>query len=101
MSDGPPYGPIVNGTQIVIFYEYLPSESAGYAFMALFAIATLAHLIYFIPLRAWSFIPFILGGVGKFVYFPTKNKTETPIPSNHRRSGDIWLLRPSAVPRRT
>lgn len=65
MADGPPFGPIVNGTQIVVFYEYQPSKPAGYAFMALFAIATLVHIGYLFKLRAWSFIPFILGGVGK------------------------------------
>lgn len=70
MDDGPPFGPIVNGTQIVIFYEYRPNKSAAYAFMALFALATLAHIVYFVWLRAWSFIPFILGGIGKSAYCP-------------------------------
>ncbi|RYP05417.1 hypothetical protein DL764_003842 [Monosporascus ibericus] len=68
MSGGPPFGPIVNGTQVVVFYEYRPNKHAGYAFMALFALATVAHLLYLIPLRAWSFVPFILGGIGKSIW---------------------------------
>ncbi|KAK8159419.1 RTA1 like protein-domain-containing protein [Phyllosticta citrichinensis] len=62
-NDGPPYGPVVNGSMVVVFWEYRPSESAGYAFMVLFAIAMIAHLGFLCWLRAWSFIPFILGGV--------------------------------------
>lgn len=61
-GDGP-FGPVVNGTQIV-FYQYRPSKTAGFAFMALFALATLGHLIYFFWLRTWFFIPFLLGGIG-------------------------------------
>jgi hypothetical protein len=63
-SDDGPFGPVVNGTQIV-FYEYRPNKPASFTFVALFGLATLGHLIYFIPLRAWSFIPFILGGIGQ------------------------------------
>lgn len=47
----------------VEFYPYTPSESAGYAFMALFGISTVAHLILTIPFRAAFFIPMILGGI--------------------------------------
>ena len=67
MDSGPPYGPVVNGTMVVVFYEYLPNQHAGYAFMVLFALATIAHIVYFFPLRAWSFIPFIMGGVGTWI----------------------------------
>lgn len=62
-----PFGPIVNGTQIV-FFEYRPNKSAGYAFTALFAVASVGHLIYLIWRRAWFFIPFLLGGIGKTPY---------------------------------
>ena len=48
-----------------VFYPYNPSQPPAYAFMALFAIATLAHIIYMFPLRAWYFITFILGGICK------------------------------------
>lgn len=65
-EDGP-FGPIVNGTQIV-FFEYRPNKAAGFAFVALFALATICHFIYFILFRAWFFIPFLLGGIGKFLY---------------------------------
>lgn len=61
-SDGP-FGPIVNGTQIV-FYHYRPNESAGWAFLVLFAIGAVGHLGYLVWLRAWHFLPFILGCIG-------------------------------------
>ena len=60
----PPFGPIVNGTQVIVFYHYRPNKPAGYIFVALFAIATLLHLVYLFRLRAWYFIPLILGGIG-------------------------------------
>lgn len=62
-GDGP-FGPVVNGTQIV-FFEYRPSKPAGYAFMSLFATVTLIHLGYMLRYRGWFFIPFILGGCCK------------------------------------
>jgi len=46
-------------------YPYNPSATAGYSFVVLFGIAALVHLIYIFPLRAWSFIPFVLGCIGK------------------------------------
>lgn len=73
--DGPgPFGPVVNGTQIV-FYHYRPNGGAGWAFLVIFALGALAHIGYMFWLRAWHFIPFILGGVGRF---PTYHETLTP-----------------------
>lgn len=63
LNDGPPFGPVVNGTMVVVFWEYRPSNVAAYAFLALFALATLGHAVYLVVLRAWRFIPFILGGI--------------------------------------
>lgn len=60
----PPFGPVLNGTQVIVFYHYRPNKPAGFALLALFAIATLAHLLYLFRLRAWFFIPLILGGIG-------------------------------------
>ncbi|KAI0517646.1 RTA1-domain-containing protein [Xylaria bambusicola] len=69
-GDQGPFGPVVNGTMVVVFYQYRPSEIAGYAFLGLFAIATLAHIVYLFILRAWWFIPFILGGIAEvFGYY--------------------------------
>lgn len=65
LDDGPPFGPVVNGTMVVVFWEYRPSNVAAYLFLALFALATLAHLVYLVWLRAWGFIPLILGGICK------------------------------------
>ncbi|KAK9427122.1 RTA1 like protein-domain-containing protein [Lipomyces doorenjongii] len=56
-----------NGTNgsspCVEFYPYTPSDSAGYAFMGLFGVSTVAHLVLTFPFRAAYFIPLILGGV--------------------------------------
>lgn len=67
LNDEPPFGPVVNGTMVVVFWEYRPSNAAAYAFLALFVLATLGHLIYFVWLRAWTFIPLMLGGVCKSI----------------------------------
>ncbi|KAL4980298.1 RTA1 like protein-domain-containing protein [Aspergillus desertorum] len=58
------FHPGVNGSSPwVEFYPYNPSLPAGYAFMAVFGIATLTHLVLVIPYRAAYFIPFFLGGI--------------------------------------
>ncbi|KAH6842801.1 RTA1 like protein-domain-containing protein [Chaetomium sp. MPI-CAGE-AT-0009] len=62
-NDGPPFGPVVNGTMVVVFWEYRPSNVAAYIFLALFVLATFGHFVYLARLRAWNFIPFILGGI--------------------------------------
>ncbi|KAI1476631.1 hypothetical protein K445DRAFT_300080 [Daldinia sp. EC12] len=78
MSSEGPFGPVVNGTQIV-FFEYRPSKSAAYAFVALFGLATLAHIVYFFVLRAWFFLPFILGGVAEiFGYYGRAQASDDP-----------------------
>lgn len=59
----PPFGPIVNGTQIV-FYHYRPNAAAGWAFVVVFGAAALVHIGFFFYLRAWRFLPLILGLVG-------------------------------------
>ncbi|KAJ5107354.1 hypothetical protein N7456_004029 [Penicillium angulare] len=58
------YHPGVNGSDPwVEFYPYTPSASAGYAFMAIFGISTIVHIILTIPFRAAYFIPLVLGGI--------------------------------------
>ncbi|KAJ5160275.1 uncharacterized protein N7482_007279 [Penicillium canariense] len=47
----------------VEFYPYTPSATAGYAFMAIFGITTVVHLVLMCPFRAAYFIPLVLGGV--------------------------------------
>lgn len=64
MSTHQAFGPVVNGTQIV-FYDYRPNKAAGISFVALFGTITLLHMIYSVcRLRAWHFIPLLLGGLG-------------------------------------
>ncbi|KAF6802980.1 rta1 domain-containing protein [Colletotrichum sojae] len=81
--DGPgPFGPVVNGTQIV-FYPYRPNAGAAWTFVVLFAIGVLGHVGYFFWLRAWHFLPFILGGVADtgeaFGYYGRAKAHEDPL----------------------
>lgn len=46
-------------------YPYNPSETAAYAFVAMFAIAGFLHLILMFPYRAWFPIPMIIGTASK------------------------------------
>ncbi|KAJ6012266.1 hypothetical protein N7522_002621 [Penicillium canescens] len=58
------YHPGVNGSDPwVEFYPYTPSASAGYAFVAIFGISTIVHLVLMFPFRAAYFIPLVLGGI--------------------------------------
>lgn len=60
------FHPGENGTDPwVEFYPYTPSRSAGYAFVAIFAILTIAHFALMFPYRAAYFIPLIIGGICK------------------------------------
>ncbi|GKU13742.1 unnamed protein product [Fusarium langsethiae] len=78
MSQDGPFGPVVNGTQIV-FFEYLPNKPAAISFVTLFGIVTLAHLIFIFIYRAWFFIPFVLGGICEiFGYFGRAQAHDTP-----------------------
>ncbi|EAL91612.1 hypothetical protein KXW98_007933 [Aspergillus fumigatus] len=47
----------------VEFYPYTPSATAGYTFMSIFGMATVAHIILMFPYRAAYFIPLVLGGI--------------------------------------
>ncbi|KAL3476040.1 RTA1 like protein-domain-containing protein, partial [Aspergillus californicus] len=58
------FHPGVNGSDPwVEFYPYNPSLTAGYAFMAIFGIATVVHLVLMFPYKAAFFTPFFLGGI--------------------------------------
>ncbi|KAL6886100.1 RTA1 like domain-containing protein [Trichoderma longibrachiatum] len=87
LNDNPPFGPVVNGSMIVVFWEYRPSNAAAYTFLALFALATFGHLVYFLWLRAWIFIPLILGGICEvFGYLERANAHSQPTKL------DPWIL---------
>ncbi|CAH0021390.1 unnamed protein product [Clonostachys rhizophaga] len=47
----------------VIYYPYVPSAGAGYAFMVLFGLVTLFHAVLMFKTRTWYFIPMVLGGI--------------------------------------
>jgi hypothetical protein len=70
------FHPGQNGTDPwVEFYPYTPSATAGYAFMGIFGISTLAHIASMFPFRAAYFIPLILGGVCMILVPPTSEET--------------------------
>ncbi|KAK5077264.1 hypothetical protein LTR64_005257 [Lithohypha guttulata] len=55
---------VSNGTaEGTILYQYNPSDTAGYAFVALFSITTIIHIVLMLWYRSWYFIPMILGGI--------------------------------------
>ncbi|KAF9888625.1 hypothetical protein FE257_008557 [Aspergillus nanangensis] len=58
------FHPGVNGSDPwVEFYPYAPSAAAGYAFVVIFGLVTLTHIILMFPYRAAYFIPLVLGGI--------------------------------------
>ncbi|KAJ4347283.1 uncharacterized protein N0V89_011223 [Didymosphaeria variabile] len=68
-------------------YPYRPSATAGYAFVALFGLGGLVHLCMLIPLRAWFFIPFVLGCAGEAAGYYGRAWSHANI-----RSGSPYLL---------
>lgn len=58
-----------NGTFDIEYFQYTPSKEAGLAFVAIFAAAAATHVGYMFFFRSWSFIPMILGGICKSIYF--------------------------------
>ncbi|EYB32872.1 hypothetical protein FG05_03759 [Fusarium graminearum] len=92
MTQDGPFGPVVNGTQIV-FFEYLPNKPAAISFVALFGIVTLAHLIFIFIYRAWFFIPFILGGICEiFGYFGRAQAHDDPVEAGPFILQNVLLL---------
>ncbi|GMG16948.1 unnamed protein product [Aspergillus oryzae] len=82
----------VNGSSPwVEFYPYNPSQTAGYAFMAIFGITTVVHIILMFPYKAAYFIPLILGGICTYItYHPTPTlKLYTMNPTN-RYTGETF-----------
>ncbi|KAJ6102874.1 hypothetical protein N7486_005301 [Penicillium sp. IBT 16267x] len=58
------FHPGLNGSDpYVDFYPYTPSATAGYAFVAIFGVSTIVHIILTIPFRDAYFIPLVLGGI--------------------------------------
>ncbi|GME23622.1 putative RTA1 domain protein [Neofusicoccum parvum] len=68
-------------------YPYNPSAAAGYAFVVLFGIGGVVHLVFVWPLRAWFFIPLILGCVGEAFGYYGRAQSHDNI-----RNGSPYLL---------
>jgi hypothetical protein len=56
-------------------YPYNPSNIAGWVFVVIFGIGAVVHFVLMFPLRAWFFIPFILGCIGKHRYSTEQPET--------------------------
>lgn len=68
------FHPGVNGSDPwVEFYPYYPSREAGYAFMAMFGLSTVAHFVLMIPYKAAYFIPLVLGGICESLQKPSSS----------------------------
>jgi hypothetical protein len=90
------FHPGKNGTDPwVEFYPYTPSATAGYAFMGIFAVSTLAHIVLMFPFRAAYFIPLVLGGICMKIDPSAKEETSGLTMNEIRR--DIRLLWSSMV----
>lgn len=50
-----------------ILYNYDPSAVAAIIFVVLFGLTTLVHIFQMIRSRSWFFIPFIIGGICKYI----------------------------------
>lgn len=51
-------------------YNYDPSGVAAIIFVALFGLTTFVHIFQMIRSRSWFFIPFIIGGICKYIPHP-------------------------------
>lgn len=54
-----------NGDINVTYFLYDPSKSAAWAFVVLFAAATIVHFVLMFPLRAAFFMPLVIGGISE------------------------------------
>lgn len=74
----------------VEFYPYTPSDTAGYAFMAIFGIATVIHIVLMFPYRAAYFIRLILGGICPSNPIPIHNANTNPPGEAFGYYGRAW-----------
>lgn len=50
-------------------YGYNPSLPAAVIFIILFGASTIHHVYQLVKTRCWYFIPFVIGGIRKFIRF--------------------------------
>ena len=65
-------------------YPYNPSETAAYAFVAMFAIAGFTHLSLMFPYRAWFPIPMVIGTASMYTHNSISLMALTPYDSGSR-----------------
>ncbi|KAL1884034.1 hypothetical protein Daus18300_000143 [Diaporthe australafricana] len=81
------YKPSLDDPNAWVPYRYYPSIPAAAIFIALYAIATIAHTAFLVRRKTWSFTPFIIGGIFELVGYIGR-----AISAN-----DIWALGPYIV----
>jgi hypothetical protein len=87
--------PREDGYADIPLYPYNPSETAAYAFLAMFGIAGLLHLVLMFPYRAWFPIPMIIGSASK----TQETEIIQVIRLTISNSGSGLLLPPLEIPR--
>jgi len=50
-------------------YHYVPSDIAGYIFMAVFGSAAIFHIFFMLQLRAKHFFLFIIACISKYIHY--------------------------------
>ncbi|KAH7129829.1 RTA1 like protein-domain-containing protein [Dactylonectria estremocensis] len=75
-----------------VFYHYDPSLAAACIFIALFGASALLHLWQVIKLRAWYFIPFVIGCIFEIVGYIGRALSATESPNWTTRSFTIQSL---------
>ncbi|KAH7008902.1 RTA1 like protein-domain-containing protein [Ilyonectria destructans] len=75
-----------------VFYHYDPSLAAAVIFIVLFGISALLHLWQVIKLRAWYFIPFLVGCIFDIVGYIGRALSATETPNWSTRSFTIQSL---------
>ncbi|CZR69513.1 related to protein RTA1 [Phialocephala subalpina] len=71
---------MANDAEPYKLYHYNPSFNAAVAFIALFALTTLLHVIQMLKSRSWYFIPFVIGGIFESLGYTGRaiNSKESP-----------------------
>lgn len=78
-------------------YRYDPSMGAAVVFTALFLAASCIHSFQLFRTKAWSLVPFVIGGHSKQL---TARASSSPSSlANIRRSGMDWIHRSKLVKR--
>ena len=77
----------------VVWITYTPSRGAAWAFLVMFAFASVGHFVLMCPYRASYFIPMVIGGISMLSILAISKE---PVLTSCS-SGDFLILRPRLV----